>query len=191
MLEKSKNMKDGDSLNMIVGYAKHAEGTQHSEHLSKVYLDTIKIQNSNVKVEPITQKCNGSNKRKTQSTGPKARVNLIPKAIVIIVVQTIYKRSVLPMAKCAILVIKKVILSRIADPDRDARAREDGNQGNPDVISMKLPVQTTETKVMTPIGFSMNKTQYRCYLVEIFMTLCQTFSLMKLMVKEFNMCLLT
>ena len=61
--ELLKNMKDGDSLNTILGYAKHVEGTQHSEHLSKVYLDTIKIPNSNVKVEAISQKCNGSNKR--------------------------------------------------------------------------------------------------------------------------------
>ena len=36
-------MKDGDSLNTILGYAKDVQGTQHSEHLSKVYLDTIKI----------------------------------------------------------------------------------------------------------------------------------------------------
>ena len=56
-------MKDGDSLNTILGYAKHIEGTQHSEHISKVYLDTIKIVNSNVKVEATTQQHNGSNKR--------------------------------------------------------------------------------------------------------------------------------
>ena len=56
-------MKDGDILNTILGYAKHIEGTQHSEHLSKVYLDTIKILNSNAKVEAINQKHNSSNKR--------------------------------------------------------------------------------------------------------------------------------
>ena len=39
------------------------------------------------------------------------------------------------MAKHAILVIKKVILSHFADPDREARAREDGNQGNPDEVT--------------------------------------------------------
>ena len=61
--ELLKNMKDGDSLNTILAYAKHIEGTQYSEHLSKVYLDTIKIPNFNVKVEAISQKCNGSNKR--------------------------------------------------------------------------------------------------------------------------------
>ena len=61
--ELLKNMKDGDSLNTTLGYAKHVEGTQHSEHLSKVYLDTIKIPNSNVKVEAISPKQNGSNKR--------------------------------------------------------------------------------------------------------------------------------
>ena len=34
--ELLKNMKDGDSLSTTLGYAKHIEGTQHSEHLSKV-----------------------------------------------------------------------------------------------------------------------------------------------------------
>ena len=62
--ELLKNMKDGDSLNTILGYAKHIEGTPHGEHLSTAYLDTIKIPNSNVKAEVITQKCNASNKRK-------------------------------------------------------------------------------------------------------------------------------
>ena len=33
-----KNMKDGHSLNTILGYAKHVEGTQHSKNLSKAYL---------------------------------------------------------------------------------------------------------------------------------------------------------
>ena len=57
-------MKDGDSLNTILCYAKHVEGTQHSEHLSKVYLDTIKIPNANVKMEAISQKDrSNSNKR--------------------------------------------------------------------------------------------------------------------------------
>ena len=63
MEELIKNMKDGDSLNTILGYAKYVEGTQHSEHLSKVYLDTIKIPNYNVKVKTISQKHKGSNKR--------------------------------------------------------------------------------------------------------------------------------
>ena len=62
--ELLKNMKDGDSLNTILGYAKHVEGTQHSEHLSKVYLDTIEIPNANVKVEAMSQmQRSNSNKR--------------------------------------------------------------------------------------------------------------------------------
>ena len=32
--ELLKNMKDGDSLNTILVYVKHVDGTQHSEHLS-------------------------------------------------------------------------------------------------------------------------------------------------------------
>ena len=56
-------MKDGDSLNTILGYAKHVEGTQHSKNLSKTYLDTIKIPNTGVKVEAVTQKHTGSSKK--------------------------------------------------------------------------------------------------------------------------------
>ena len=57
------NMKDGDRLNTILGYAKHVEGTQHSENLSKAYFDTIRIPNTGVKVEAVTQKCTGSSKK--------------------------------------------------------------------------------------------------------------------------------
>ena len=61
--ELLKNMMDGDSLNTILGYAKHVEGTQHSKNLGKAYLDTIKIQNTGVKVEAVTQKHTGSSKK--------------------------------------------------------------------------------------------------------------------------------
>ena len=53
--ELLKNLKYGDSFNTILGYVQLVEGTQHSEHLSKVYLDTVKIPNSNVKVNAISQ----------------------------------------------------------------------------------------------------------------------------------------
>ena len=77
-------------------------------------------------------------KDKTQSTNPKARVNpTTTKAIVIIVVPTIHLKSVLLMVKLAILVIKKAILSHSADPDREARARENGSQGSQDMINMR------------------------------------------------------
>ena len=191
--ELLKNMKDGDSLNTILGYAKHVEGTQHSEHLSKVYLDTMKILNLNVKVEAKTQKCNGSNKRlnlkhRSQGKGKSHNkgschncgMNHPPKKC--------------PVVKLAILVIKKAILSHSVDSGREARVRENGSQGSPDVINMRLQVQTTDIKMMTPVGFSLNKTQYRFFSVEVFVqtfTLSQTFSSMKLMVKEFNVCLLT
>ena len=35
-------MKEGDGLNDILGNAHLVEGNQHSEHLSKVYLDSVK-----------------------------------------------------------------------------------------------------------------------------------------------------
>ena len=65
-------------------------------------------------------------KGKTQNTGPKARVNLITKEIAIIVVQTIQLRNVQHVVKHATFVTKRGILSYIADPDREARAKENG-----------------------------------------------------------------
>ena len=38
-------MKDGDGLNDVLGYARLVEGNQHSEHLSKIYLETVKTPN--------------------------------------------------------------------------------------------------------------------------------------------------
>ena len=35
-------MKDGDGLNDVLGYSRLVEGNQHSEHLSKMYLETVK-----------------------------------------------------------------------------------------------------------------------------------------------------
>ena len=69
------------------------------------------------------------------NTDPRARA----KATVIIVVQTIHLRNVQHVVKHAILVTKRGILSHIADPDREARAKENGRliQGSPDVINMR------------------------------------------------------
>ena len=54
-----KSMKNSDALNDILGYAHLVEGMQHSESLSKAYLDTVKI--SSVKVDAIVQKKNNHN----------------------------------------------------------------------------------------------------------------------------------
>ena len=59
--ELLKSMKDEDGLNDILGYVCLVEGTQHSESLSKAYLDTVKILNSSVKVDAIVQKKNKHN----------------------------------------------------------------------------------------------------------------------------------
>ena len=61
--ELLKSMKDSDGLNDILGYAHLVEGTQHSESLSKAYLDTVKILDSSVKVDAIVQKKNNHNKK--------------------------------------------------------------------------------------------------------------------------------
>ena len=51
-----KSMKEGDGLNDILGYARLVEGNQHSEHLSKVYLNSIK--SSNKTVDAVDKKTN-------------------------------------------------------------------------------------------------------------------------------------
>ena len=61
--ELLKSMKDSDGRNDILGYAHLVEGMQHSESLSKAYLDTVKVPNSSVKVYAIVQKKNNHNKK--------------------------------------------------------------------------------------------------------------------------------
>ena len=61
--ELLKSMKDADGLNDILGYARLVEGTQHSESISKAYLDTVKIPNSSVKVDAVVQKKNKHNSK--------------------------------------------------------------------------------------------------------------------------------
>ena len=40
--ELLKSIKDGDGLSDVLGYARLVEGIQHSEHLSKIFCETIK-----------------------------------------------------------------------------------------------------------------------------------------------------
>ena len=162
--ELLKNMEDGDSLKTVLGYAKHIEGTQHSEHISKVYLDTIKISNFNVKVEATSQKCNGSNKRQNSKhmslskSKPKGNCGTNH-----------------PFKKCPVYgklcysCKKRGTLSHIVDPDRGVKGKENGSltQCSPDMINMKLPVPTTETKMTTPTGSNMNRTLCKYFLVEV------------------------
>ena len=61
-------MKEGDGLNDKLGYAHLVEGHQHSEHLSKVYLDSVKP--SNKTVDAVDKKA----KRKFQG-GSKSQQN--------------------------------------------------------------------------------------------------------------------
>ena len=66
--ELLKSMKEGERLNDILGYAHLVEGNQHSEHLSKVYLDSVKP--SNKTVDAVDKKAN----KKFQG-GSKSRQN--------------------------------------------------------------------------------------------------------------------
>ena len=93
--------------------------------------------------------------------------------------------------------IKRDISSLIVDhQDNEAKAKvENGhltqpNPGSSDMINMKLP--QIETKMMIQTGSNTNRTLCKYCSVEVYvLTLNQTYSLMKLTGKEFNMCLLT
>ena len=140
----------------------------------------------------------GQTKETIPNIGPKERVSLI-KATVIIVALAIHPRNVQHTAKSVIHVTKRGILSLIVDhQDNEAKAKvENGgltqpNPDNPGMTSMKL--LHTETKVTTQTGFSLNRTQCKYYFIVVYaltLTPSLTFSLMKLKVKEFNLCLLT
>ena len=54
--ELLKSMKEDDRLNDILGYTRLVEGNQHSEHLSKVYLDSVKP--SNKTADAVDKKAN-------------------------------------------------------------------------------------------------------------------------------------
>ena len=59
--ELLKSMKDTDGLNDILGYARLVERNQYSEHLSKVYLESVKT--SNKGIEATDKKNNIKNKK--------------------------------------------------------------------------------------------------------------------------------
>ena len=169
--ELLKSMKDTDGLNDILGYACLVEGTQHSESLSKAYLDTVKIPNSSVKVDAIVQKknnhnkkfhskCNGS-KHRSQSKGGGNCRNC----------GTSYPRSVVqPMEKFVTIVIKRdtsslfVGVTSIASlvPDgREVRAKVDPGRTNMKFHSV--------IKLMIAVGTHMSRTLFRLCTIKVFM----------------------
>ena len=136
-----------DYLNTILGYAKRVEGTQHSKHLSKVYLDTTRIPNANVKVEAISQKCNGSNKRNNSKhrSQSKSKVNNGKGCHNC---GTSHPPKTCPAyGKTCYACNKRDTLSHIVDQEKEARVKEDGgltqHKDNPGMIIMKSQ-QTTE-----------------------------------------------
>ena len=91
--------------------------------------------------------------------------------VVITVAQITLQRNVQHVVKHVIHVIKRGILSHIAGPDKDARAKEDEgltqpNPDNPGMTSMKL--LQIETKVITPTDSNMNRILCKCYLVKVY-----------------------
>ena len=154
--ELLKNMKDGDSLNTILGYAKHVEGTQHSENLSKAYLDTIKIPNTGVKIKQLLRNVLVQEKNKSLNIDLKARVSL--KATFVIVLQIMHQKSAPPMGRHVITAKRKVISNSVVDQlGTIARVVQDGSsiptKDNPGMNSMRyqLPTMVAISKI-TPVG---------------------------------------
>ena len=67
--ELLKSMKDGNGLNEVLGYARLVEGNQHSEHLSKLYLETVKL----TKTAEAIDKKNGKNKKFSSKSKQNAK----------------------------------------------------------------------------------------------------------------------
>ena len=106
--ELLKSMKEGDRLNDILGYAHLVEGNQHSEHLCKVYLDSVKP--SNKTVDAVEKKA----KKKFQEDPSHIRIQSLgpsPETIrrdAIIVVPSTSLNIALPLARNVIIVKRKI-----------------------------------------------------------------------------------
>ena len=122
---------------------------------------------------------------------PNLSIDPRVKAIVTTVALNTNPRSVLPIVKCEMHVIRKATLSHCVILDNIARVKvvEDGGltptiKDNPDVISMKLQAVI---KVMTQTGSSLKMTLYRfCLVKDLVETLKPTYSLIRLMVRVFR-----
>ena len=105
--ELLKSMKEGDGLNDILGYACLVEGNQHSEHLSKVYLDTVKPSNKTVEAVDKRNKNSKSQGGSRHQQSSKFRSLFRDKRDVAIVVKSTSPSVSLPLANSATIVKEK------------------------------------------------------------------------------------
>ena len=115
-------MKDTDGLNDILGYARLVEGKQHSKHLSKVYLESVKT--SKV-LRPSTRRTTRTgNSREVPNNDSIQNKDLNPgtKRVVITVGLDTHLSIALHLARSAIIVRKRTIFPTCVEVGNAARA---------------------------------------------------------------------
>ena len=128
---REEPLKEADGLNDILGYARLVEGNQHSEHLSKVYLEGVKPSNKTVeavdkkptRTRRSSNRADQSNDRiQTQNTGlnPETRKDAV------IVVPNIHLGIALHLANNAIIVKRKITSLTCAEAGIIARVMAKG-----------------------------------------------------------------
>ena len=175
--ELLKSMKDADGLNDILGYARLVEGTQHSESLSKAYLNTVKIPDSSVKVDAIVQKKNKPNSKfHGKHNGSKHRSQEV--AIVIIVVPSTLQSIVQLMEKFVTIVIKRDTSSLFVEAISIASLVPDGREAKVDPGRTNMKFHSV-IKLTIAVGTHMSRTLFRLCTIKVFVEISLTFALMR------------
>ena len=159
-------MKDSDALNDILGYACLVEGTQHSESLSKAYLDIVKRKTittisfmANVRVQNID-----------------LRVKEV--AIVIAVVPFILQNIVQLKVKLFTIVIKRDTSSLFVEAVSIASLLQDGREVKVDQGRTNMKFHHV-IKLMTVAGMHVNRILSRLCTIKVFMEIPLAFALMR------------
>ena len=115
-------MKDTDGLNDILGYARLVEGNLHSEHLGKVYQESVKT--SNKGIEAVDKKNNKNKKFQTEFNDRIQNTDLNPetKRVVVTVGPNIHLSVALHLARSAIIVRKRTIFPICVEVGNIAKA---------------------------------------------------------------------
>ena len=169
--EHLKSMKDSDGLNDILGYAHLVEGTQHSQFLSKAYLDTIKI---------LSLKVDAIDARKTITTISfmanvmVQNIDLKEVAIVITVVPVTLQSVVQLMEKLVTIVIKRLFVEAVSVASLVPDGRE--VKVDPGRTNMKFH---HVIKLMTVAGTHVNRILPRLCKIKVLMEIPLTFVLMR------------
>ena len=172
-------MKDADGLNDILGYAHLVEGTQHSESLSKAYLNTVKILNSSVKVDAIVQKKNKHNskfhskhngsKHRSQSKGGGNCHNC----------GTSHPPKHCPAyGKVCYNCNKKGHFKPLCRSRQCSQSGSDGREGKVDPGRTNMKFHSV-IKLTIAVGTHMSRTLFRLRTIKVFMEISLTFALMR------------